>query len=147
MSKKKFFHNRYCREKKEVNHNKPRKKSYHHLNPRSRMSKLMKDLGIINPSNSFIKMIYGKKLIWDDIHNAWHALFSNFLAWEAIEQIKLWSDDELKSIKIYLKFKQRLAWNKIFGKNASPREAIGIIKRDWAPEFPDVEFMLKRNKK
>ncbi len=113
-----------------------KKKTWHHLNPRSRAPELMAKER--KPSNEFIKKIYRKKLIDDRQQVAWHMLFSNMFAWEAIEQVKLWANETQDGFKIALNFKQWRAWQTVFGENATPKEAIEIVKRDWWPEYPPL---------
>jgi ribosome biogenesis GTPase A len=113
---------------------KSKHKNFHHLNPSSRAPELLKN--IENPPQSLIKKIYKKKLVNTEKHDAWHKLFSNMFAWEAVEQVKLWANKNLSGLKIALNFNQWHAWQRIFGANATPKEAIEIIKRDWWPEYP-----------
>ena len=116
---------------------KSKRKNFHHLNPSSRVPELLKKLG--NPPQPLIKKIYKKKLVDAKKHDAWHRLFSNMFAWEAVRQIELWATPEPDDFKIYLSLKQRAAWNILFGSQLSPREAIEIIKRDWWPEYPPFD--------
>lgn len=111
-----------------------KRKTWHHLNPKSRASELL--VGIEKPSNEFIKKVYKKKLIDDCQQVAWHRLFSNMFAWEAIEQIKLWGNKDLSGFKVALTLRQRRAWEIIFGSGATPRQAIEIVKAEWWPEYP-----------
>jgi len=118
-----------------------KKNTWHHLNPRSRAPELLAK--IREPSHELIRKIYRKKLIDDRRQVAWHMLFSNMFAWEAIEQIKLWANEKLDGFKIALNFRQIHAWRTVFGENATPKEAIEIVKRDWWPEFPPIKDILK----
>lgn len=125
-----------------------KKKTWHHLNPKSRAPELL--VGIEKPSKEFIEKIYKKKLIDDCKQVGWHALFSNMFVWEAIDQIKLWANENLDGFKIALNFKQWHAWRAVFGADATPKEAIEVIKRDWWPEYPaeaDFERLLLERKR
>lgn len=126
--------------------NKPKNCDRHHYNPRSRISFLLSWFNIIAPSKEIIRKIYAVKVVDARVHACWHALFSNFFAWEAIEQIRLWSTDDLSDIKIFFKVKQKNAWQTVFG-SATPKEAIEIIKQEWWPEYPPIEDILREGQK
>lgn len=88
-------------------------KSTHHIIPRSRIPKKLRKLK--RPRNTKKKII--------EEHRAWHNfLFRNRLPCEAIRMI------EEKQIKKGHNWEE--GWKIVFG-NASPDEAIEIIKKDW----------------
>lgn len=117
--------------------------THHHLNPRSRKKYLMEIFGIKNEDERMKKRISTTKPVAQIIHTCWHLLFYNYLAWEAIEQIKLWATNDLAGFKIFFDIKIKMAWYIVFG-NASPKEAIEKIKKDWWPEYPSVEEAKNR---
>lgn len=93
----------------------------HHKIPRSRGGK-------DNPAN--IKIVEAK------IHRAWHTLFqntdyTNMIPAEAVEQVKEWAYPDLSALAVTLCLKKRHAWDLVFGKNTTPREAIKIIEKEW----------------
>lgn len=76
------------------------------------------------------------KIIEANIHRAWHMLFqntdyTNMTPPEAIEQVKEWAYPDLSALFVTLSLKKRHAWDLVFGKNISPREAIEIIRKEW----------------
>ena len=79
------------------------------------------------------------------LHNCWHTLFSNYLPWEAIEQIRLWAARDLSRFEIHLNIKLRRAWDNVFGAKVSPKKAIERIIKDWWPawERVSVENVVK----
>ncbi len=92
---------------------KDKHQSTHHIIPRSRIPKEFKKLK--RPWNTKKKII--------EEHRAWHNfLFGNRLPCEAIKMI------EEKQIKRGDKWEE--GWKIVFG-NASPKEAIEIIKKYW----------------
>ncbi|MBU1180001.1 hypothetical protein KJ885_03585 [Patescibacteria group bacterium] len=111
----------------------------HHLNPGSRKDDVLRLLGEPNPPHELFQKICRTKKVDSGIHDAWHRLFSNMLAWEAILQIKLWANENLSAFSVHLNRYQKTAWNKIFGPNAAPKEAIEIIEKDWWPAHPAIE--------
>jgi len=81
-----------------------------------------------------------KELVPVVAHHAWNTLFAFKFPWEAIERIKNWSDKSLTHLqRMLLKNNQLEAWNVLFGKNASPRQAIEIVRIDWTPPYPPAE--------
>ncbi len=123
-------------EENELGKHPQKKKTWHRLNPRSRAPELIAK--IKNPSHELIGKIYRKKLIDDRLQVAWHMMFSNMFAWEAIEQVKLWASKTLNNFKIALNSRQWYGWKTVFGTNATPKAAIEIIKREWWPEYPPL---------
>lgn len=76
------------------------------------------------------------KIVEARIHRAWHTLFqstdyTNMTPPEAIEHVKEWAYPDLSALAVTLSLKKRYAWDLVFGKNTSPREAIEIIKKEW----------------
>lgn len=133
----------------------------HHLNPQSRHNDLrrmfapfLKDILLSHgwTKEVFSAMISTVKIVRKDIHGAWNDLFSNMFAWEAVAQIRLWSDEDLSYRVVIINKTQEKSWNVVFGKDATPIMAIEIIKRDWWPVFPEISFfeqmiLKKGNKK
>lgn len=115
----------------------------HHLNPRSRIKDLVKLLGARGISGAALKKIGATRSTDTMKHNCWHLLFSNYFAWEAIEQIKLWATDDLDDFRIHLNMETKMAWYILFGGNASPKEAIETIKKEWWPEYPTMDLVAK----
>lgn len=76
------------------------------------------------------------KIVEAKIHRAWHTLFqnadyTNMIPVEAIEQVREWAYPDLSALAVSLSLKKRYAWDLVFGKGTTPREAIGIIKKEW----------------
>lgn len=76
------------------------------------------------------------KIVEARIHRAWHTLFQtsrgiNMTPEEAIDEIKEWAFPDLSALAVALSLKKRYAWDLVFGKNTSPREAVEIIKKEW----------------
>lgn len=124
----------------------------HHLNPTSRIPRLVAELKIDQAAilekiglseEELLDKIWATKIVNCRIHDAWHTLFSNMFAWEAVKQIKLWANAELTDFAIGLRNDQRGAWNTLFGSYRSPREAIEVIKSDWWPEYPPPKDKLE----
>lgn len=121
----------------------------HHYNPTSRIPRFLAEK--IRPSlpailketgwseKELIDKIYAVRIVKIRIHNAWHQLFSNMFAWQAIQQIKLWSAPDLNDFRVFIDDERRKAWDTVFGAQCTPREAIEIIKTDWWPEYPPID--------
>lgn len=118
----------------------------HHLNPRSRKKDLLRLCGIENPDPPLLRKINARKPVEEMAHTCWHLLFSNFFAWEAVEQIKLWATDDLADFRIYLDIKTKMAWHILFGGMLTPKEAISVIENKWWPEYPPVGFFANKQK-
>lgn len=107
------------------------------------MKDLIKLLGARGVSGAALKKIGATRSVDTMKHTCWHLLFSNYFAWEAIGQIKLWATEDLDDFRIHLDIKTEMAWYILFGGDASPREAMEIIKKEWWPEYPPVDLMAK----
>ena len=113
----------------------------HHLIPRSRREDLKRLLRIGDDEfKELIGKIDATREVNSMIHDCWHMLFSNYFAWEAIKQIKLWANDDLSGFRIFLDIKLRMAWYIVFGGEVSPKRAIELIKKDWWPEWERVSI-------
>lgn len=119
------------------------RRNRHHLNPSSRKHDVLDMLGNYSPTHEFLQKICRTKRINTKVHDAWHRLFSNMLAWEVVEQIKIWANEDLSAFSVHINNYQKSAWNKVFGLNATPGEAIEIIKEKWWPEYPTIEEIRK----
>lgn len=133
--------------RKERQQQKLNNSNLHHFNPTSRIPRFLAEIqpnlsAILEKTGlsekELIDKIYSVKIVEIRIHDAWHELFSNMFAWQAVEQIKLWSASDLSDFRVFINDERRKAWNTVFGSECLPREAIEIIKADWWPEYPPV---------
>ncbi|MFH1194051.1 MAG: hypothetical protein V1661_03590 [bacterium] len=143
-SRKKRWRNK-CGNRKKKRNKKSAAKNLHHLNPRSRIPELIcelnkkpqkffEDLGLVK--NAFINKLYTTKRMDMATHSAWHILFFNLFAWEAVALVKLWANHTLTGFAVDLDKKQRKAWDLVFGQDATPKQAVKIIKNNWWPKYP-----------
>tara|TARA_B100000315_G_C14494235_1_gene549131 strand:- start:676 stop:1137 length:462 start_codon:yes stop_codon:yes gene_type:complete len=150
--KKNHHKNRKKRKKRKRKYKNNRNR--HHPNPRSRikydLTRLLKEYfdesidsrGKIK--KKFLEKIYITLTKNIYLHEAWHTLFDNRFAWEAIKRVEIWFSNDDVGLESYLSEKQLKAWEILFGLDADKKEVIKIIKCSWAPAYPPISKVLKK---